>query len=747
MHRDESHPGLYAPGFEHDACGVGAICNLKGEKSHSIVRDALEILERLSHRGACGCDPETGDGAGILMQVPHDFLVERARAEAGIGLPDVEEYGVGMVFLPMDPDQRRVCEERFEEVVRAEGQEVLGWRDVPVVAQAIGVEARSTMPFIRQLFVGRGAGMTDPDAFERKLFVIRRVVENAIRGSDLPEKGSFYVPSLSYRTLTYKGLLMAEQVAPFFPDLADERMTSGLALVHSRYSTNTFPIWELAQPFRFLCHNGEINTVRGNQNWMAARQGLFESDYFGDDMPKLFPVLTAGASDSAILDNAIELLYHTGRSLAHCMMMLIPEAWQNHRTMSDAKKAFYEYHSCMMEPWDGPASIPFSDGKRMGAVLDRNGLRPSRYLVTKDGFVIMGSETGVLDVDPANVESKGRLQPGRMFLVDTDQGRIVDDEEIKEEMAARRPYRAWLVENLRSIDDLPGASASAAPAIEGDELTRLQQAFGFSLEDLKIYLGPMATDGKDPIGSMGTDTPVAVLSDKPQLLYNYFKQLFAQVTNPPAGRNPRKTGDLPGDRPSGAESKTSFSETPEHCRQLKIRLEHPDADGRGISARFQGPGRRREPARRQPFPWSTPWPMAAARELDQGPRRRHLPHGRREAVREEGRPVLILTDRSVNRGYGPRFRRSWRRPPSTITLSAKCCGPRCGTHRRVPAKPREIHHFCLPVRDTGPCAMTSLPRPVRHPGRSQMAGGVIPDLGLEAAIDRLPHEGLRPRRW
>jgi len=560
--------GLYDPWYERDACGVGFVCSLKGERSHTIIENALEILFNLTHRGAAGSDPNTGDGAGLLMQVPHEFLSSKC-GELGFRLPDVHEYGVGMLFLPRAAEQRAWCVEQVEAVVCAEGQTVLGWRDVPTNNGPIGETAKVVEPVVRQVFIGRGKGLKDAAQFERKLYVIRKVLERAMRESALPEKGSFYFTSLSCRQLNYKGLLLATQFKTYYPDVTDASMVSGLALVHQRYSTNTFPTWELAQPFRFLCHNGEINTLRGNLNWMHARQALFESPLFGDDMAKLFPILTPGASDSAILDNAVELLVHTGRSLPHAVMMLIPEAWENHETMSDEKKAFYEYHACLTEPWDGPASIPFTDGTCIGAVLDRNGLRPSRYTVTKDGFVVMASETGVLEIDPANVLTKGRLQPGRMFLVDTEQGRIIEDEELKHEMAGRQPYRAWLNKHMVRLDSLP--EAAGARAIEPGELGRLERAFGYTLEDMKIIVGPMAEKAKEPVGSMGNDTPLAVLSDRPQLLYNYFKQLFAQVTNPPldAIREELVTSLI---SLVGAEQDL-FEETPEHCHQL--RLEQP----------------------------------------------------------------------------------------------------------------------------------------------------------------------------
>ncbi len=557
--------GLYDPAYEHDACGVGMVCNLKGEKSHDVVHKALQILVNLSHRGACGCDEKTGDGAGILMQLPDRFL-RKVCGEDKIRLPAETEYAAGLVFMPHNAAERQYCMDLFERVVREEGQEFLGWRNVPQHNEVLGDIARAVEPDVRQVFVGRGKGITDQAHFERKLFVIRKVLEKAIRESTLREKSYFYVCSLSSRTIVYKGLMLADQIEPFLPDLTDPDLVSGMALVHQRYSTNTFPTWDLAQPFRYICHNGEINTLRGNVNWMTAREALFESKLFGDDLRKILPICTPGASDTAILDNAVELLVHTGRSLPHAMMMLIPEAWQNHTLMSDEKKAFYSYHSCLMEPWDGPASIPFTDGSCIGAVLDRNGLRPSRYTVTKDGFVIMGSETGVLEIDPANVASKGRLQPGRMFLVDMKQGRIIDDEEVKEEIARRKPYRAWLNQHLKNLKDLP-PPARALPALK-EPLPVLQNLYGYTLEDLRIVMSPMAKTGIEATGSMGVDTPIAVLSDRPQLLYSYFKQLFAQVTNPPldAIREELVTSLF---STIGAE-RNLFDETPEHCHKLRI---------------------------------------------------------------------------------------------------------------------------------------------------------------------------------
>jgi glutamate synthase domain-containing protein 2/glutamate synthase domain-containing protein 1/glutamate synthase domain-containing protein 3 len=557
--------GLYDPAYEHDACGVGMVCNLRGAKSHAVIHKALQILVNLSHRGACGCDETTGDGAGILFQMPDKFLRKMAGG-LGIRLPEETAYAAGLVFLPRDASERTYCMDLFAEVVRDEGQELLGWRNVPQHNEVLGDLARAVEPDIHQVFIGRGKGIKDQAHFERKLYVLRKVLEKKIRESGLKEKRFFYVPSLSSRTIVYKGLMLADQIEPFLPDLTDPDLESAMALVHQRYSTNTFPTWDLAHPFRFICHNGEINTLRGNVNWLTARQRVFHSPLFGDDLRKLFPIATPGASDSAILDNAIELLYHAGRSLPHAVSMLIPEAWQNHATMSDEKKAFYQFHACLAEPWDGPASIPFSDGTCVGAVLDRNGLRPSRYTVTKDGFVIMASETGVLEIDPANVAQKGRLQPGRMFLVDMAQGRIVDDEEIKHDMASRKPYRTWLKKHLVRLEHLPPPRKEPPPL--SDALVVLQNVFGYTLEDLRIVMAPMARTGIEATGSMGIDVPLAVLSDRPQLLYSYFKQLFAQVTNPPLDAIREELVTSMGTSIGAA--RNLLEETPEHCHQLKL---------------------------------------------------------------------------------------------------------------------------------------------------------------------------------
>ncbi len=567
LRRRAAQHGLYDPFFEHDACGVGFVVNIDGTRSHEIIRQGLAVMQNLTHRGACACEPTTGDGAGLLIQLPNEFMAKACR-DIEIDLPAPGTYGVGMVFLPSDVLERNYCEQQFEKVVRDEGQRLLGWRKVPVDLSKCGELARTALPEIRQVFVGAGRGVDNPTKLERKLFVIRKRVEYVIRESNLVDKEMFYVPSLSCRTLCYKGLLLPEQIPEFYEDLRDPDLTSALAVVHQRFSTNTLPSWNRSQPFRFLCHNGEINTLRGNINWMRAREKIFSSPLFGDDIEKILPVIESTGSDSGMFDNALELLHHTGRSLPHAIMMMIPEAWQSHESMSDARRAFYEYHACLMEPWDGPASIAFTDGSVVGAVLDRNGLRPSRYVVTKDGFVVMASEVGVLDIPPEKVLHKDRLQPGRMFLVDTAQGRIVDDEEIKTRLASRRSYRKWLDMCLVQTKDLPPAE-EAMPGEPSEDLLTLQQAFGYTLEDLRMLMAPMAINAQEAVGSMGNDTPLAVLSDRPQLLFNYFKQLFAQVTNPPI--DPIREELVMSAVTTIGPGKNLFDETPQHCHQLELK--------------------------------------------------------------------------------------------------------------------------------------------------------------------------------
>ncbi|MGZ3412468.1 MAG: glutamate synthase large subunit [Isosphaeraceae bacterium] len=570
-----SPQGLYDPSLEHDSCGVGFIVDLKGRKSHQLVRDGLRALVNLDHRGACGCENNTGDGAGLLIQIPHELLSERCKP-LGIILGEPGTYGVGAFFTSPDPAQHTFGMKIFEKIVAAEGQVFLGWRALLTDNAALGASARAVEPRMFHALLGRGPRVQDSDAFERKLYVIRKRFETEIAESGLDDHKYFYFSSLSCRTLVYKGMLTPSQVAVYFDDdLGDPLLSSAICMFHSRFSTNTFPSWQLAHPYRMISHNGEINTLRGNINWMLAREALFSSRlYEPGDLEKLKPIIREGLSDTACLDNAIELLVKSGYSLPHAMMMLIPEAWDHHESMSQVKKDFYQYHSCLMEPWDGPASVAFTDGKNIGAVLDRNGLRPSRYIVTKDDRVIMASEVGALEIAPENVSKKGRLEPGKMFLVDLEQGRIVDDDELKHQIAAAGPYGKWLREFMVSLADLP-----PAPDIPGPDprtLLQRQQAFGYTLEDLKYILGPMGTNGEEAIGSMGNDSPLAVLSERAQPLFNYFKQLFAQVTNPPldAIREELVTSVFTG---AGGEGNL-LEPRPNSCHQIALDLPIVDND-------------------------------------------------------------------------------------------------------------------------------------------------------------------------
>ena len=523
--------GLYSAANEHDACGVGFVAHIKGEKSHGIVTQGLKILENLDHRGAVGADKLMGDGAGILIQLP-DALYREEMARQGVELPPPGEYGVGMIFLPKEHASRLACEQEMERAIKAEGQVLLGWRDVPVDREMpMSPAVRKKEPILRQVFIGRGADVIVQDALERKLYVIRKTASAAIQNLRLKHSKEYYVPSMSSRTVVYKGLLLADQVGTYYLDLKDSRCVSALALVHQRFSTNTFPEWPLAHPYRYVAHNGEINTVKGNYNWMRAREGVMSSPVLANDLKKLYPISFPNQSDTATFDNCLELLTMAGYPLAQAVMMMIPEPWEQHTLMDERRKAFYEYHAAMLEPWDGPASIVFTDGRQIGATLDRNGLRPSRYCVTDDDLVIMASESGVLPVPENRIVRKWRLQPGKMFLIDLEQGRMIDDEELKASLANSRPYKQW-IENLRiKLDDL-SEDAGQASASEVTLLDR-QQAFGYTQEDLKFLMSPMAQAGEEGIGSMGNDSPLAVLSNKNKALYNYFKQLFAQVTNPP----------------------------------------------------------------------------------------------------------------------------------------------------------------------------------------------------------------------
>jgi glutamate synthase (NADPH) large chain len=670
--------GLYHPAYERDACGIGFVANIKGQKSHDIILKGIQLLINLTHRGACGCDPVTGDGAGILIQIPHEFF-ERECARLGFTLPLRGEYGVGMVFLPVEKHQRLVCEGIVERIVREEGLSVLGWRDTPIDADAIGRIARASQPYIQQIFIRHALGM-DQDALERKLYVIRKRVEAEIAASDVRDKSYFYIPSLSSRTIVYKGLLLAPQIAHFYKELSDQSVVSALALVHQRFSTNTFPTWHLAHPFRFMCHNGEINTLKGNVAWLEARQSVLSSPLFGDDIKKLFPIAAPGGSDSAILDNTVELLHLAGRSLPHAMAMLIPEAWAGDPSMPPDRQAFYQYHASLMEPWDGPAAIAFTDGRMIGATLDRNGLRPARYLITHHDVVIMASETGVLPVVPGNVRFKGRLQPGRMLLVDTEQGRIIPDEEIKAELGGRKPYARWLSENQITLDQLPAPPRWHPPDFES--ILQRQRAFGYTDEDLRIILAPMATDGQEPIGSMGTDTPLACLSDKPQPLFNYFKQLFAQVTNPPI--DPIREELVMSLISFIGTERNLLDETPQHCHTL--RLDHPILTNYDL-----------EKLRR--VSWgdflATTLPMlfrvgGGEKELE-----RALDGLCRQATlaSKSGYTLLILSDRGMDKEYAP--------IPSLLALTAVHNHlVREKTRTQVAlivesGEPREVMHFAL----------------------------------------------------
>jgi glutamate synthase domain-containing protein 2/glutamate synthase domain-containing protein 1/glutamate synthase domain-containing protein 3 len=670
--------GLYDPRNERDACGIGFVVNIKGQKSHDIILKGIQILINLTHRGACGCDPETGDGAGILIQIPHEFFAKEC-ATIGFSLPPAGEYGVGMVFLPVEKQQRFLCEGILERIAREEGLAVIGWRDTPVVADAIGRVARASQPYIQQIFIRRAAGM-DEDAFERKLYLVRKRAEMEIGRSDLRDKGFFYIPSLSCRTIVYKGLLLAPQIAHFYQELSDPAAISALCLVHQRFSTNTFPTWQLAHPFRFLCHNGEINTVKGNSNWMSARQSVLSSPLFGDDIKKLFPVIQPGVSDSAALDNAVELLHMSGRDLPHVMAMLIPEAWDADTTMPGDKRAFYEYHASLMEPWDGPAAVAFTDGRVIGATLDRNGLRPARYLVTHDDMLIMASETGVLPVKPEDVRFKGRLQPGKMLLADTVEGRIIPDEELKKRLSARQPFGEWIKEHQIVLDHLP--EPPRVYESDHDTILTRQRVFGYTDEDLRLLMAPMASNGEEPVGSMGTDTPLACLSDKPQPLFNYFKQLFAQVTNPAI--DPIREELVMSLTSYIGNERNILDETPQHCHTLK--LPHPILTNRDL-----------EKLRRVSqgdFLASTLNTLFRVDEDTKGLERALDNLCRRASLDiKSGYSVLILSDRGVDQDYAP--------IPSLLALTAVHNHlVREGTRTQVAlviesGEPREVMHFCL----------------------------------------------------
>ncbi len=669
--------GLYLPEFEHDNCGAGFICSLKGIKSNDIIHKALEILDKLEHRGAVSADGKTGDGAGILIDVPHEFFTKSCSFE----LPRAGEYAVGNVFLPQKENQRNYCIEVFEENIKKQGLKLLGWRNVPVNKSIPGRIAMETEPFVRQLFIGRETEAQEDFDFNLKLYIARKSTEHTILKSKLSESKFFYVSSLSTRIIIFKGLLMPQDIKLYYRDLMDPKVVTRLALVHQRFSTNTFPTWDLAQPFRYMCHNGEINTLRGNVSRMRSREELLKSDLFGDEIKNILPVILPGKSDSATLDMVVELLLMTGRSLPEVMMILVPEAWEKNKEMSEAKKAFYEYHSCMMEPWDGPASIPFTDGNYIGAVLDRNGLRPSRYSVTKDGYVIMSSETGVVSLAPENIELHGRLEPGKMFLVNMEEGRIINDEEIKEEIARRYPYKKWLDNNLVHLRNIP---YNDCPLFLNEATLEKRKAiFGFTLEDINTIILPMGQDAKEPIGSMGSDTPIAVLSERPQLLYNYFKQLFAQVTNPPLdGIREELITDISLTLGS---DRNIFDFTELHCRKLKIQnpvISKEDLDK--IKNYDRSPDYKVV---------SIPMLYEIARGLNG--LEDALESVLEQAVNaiDEGANIIILSDRDVSESIAP--------IPAVLACSYVNSGLQAlGKRSQLSiiiesAEPREVHHFAL----------------------------------------------------
>jgi glutamate synthase (NADPH/NADH) large chain len=674
--------GLYDPRFEHDACGLGLVATLNRTASHAVVKQALEILCNLTHRGAAGCDPCTGDGAGILLQIPHELYASSDRGVRGFQLPLQGEYAVAMCFFAQNPARRRRQEAILESAVEHHGQRILGWRDVPIDASAIGPVARESMPVVRQLFIGYGA--IPGSTFEQQLYLIRkragRRAHEELGGDD------FYIASASSRTIVYKGLMLAEQVAAFYPDLGDPRTTSRLAMVHSRFSTNTFPSWERAHPFRLICHNGEINTLSGNRAWMSAREPLLKSEVFGSAIEDFKPVMRPGGSDSASLDNVVDFLVASGRSLPHVMMMLILKAYANDPDMSEDERAFYAYHGCLVEPWDGPAAVAFTDGVQVGAMLDRNGLRPAKYVVTSDGLVVLASEFGVLPLDPAKVTQKGRVQPGKMFLVDTEAGRVISDEEIKHQVATQKPYREWLDENRIDLSSLP--EAHSPYRLTDDEMHAMHQVFGYTEEDLKTVLAPMALGAEEPVGSMGADTPLAVLSDRPQLLFRYFKQQFAQVTNPPI--DPIREETVMSLVSCVGGEGNLLEETARQCRMLE--LEHPFLTNDDVARmRRNMLGDFRTCTLRMSFPVAAEdGPEAAGLKLR--PAIERLCKDAADAI-DQGASILILSDRHVGAEQAPI-------PSLLATAAVHHHLIRTGKRVRAglvieTAEAREVSHLCL----------------------------------------------------
>lgn len=671
--------GLYDPQYERDACGMGFVAHIKGRKSHEIVEQALSLLINMEHRGGQGAEPNSGDGAGILLQIPHDFFARESGA-LGFALPEPGQYAVGMVFLTQDDSRRAEHEALLEGIAAEEGLSVIGWRTVPTDDSTLGISAKRVKPFVRQVFIGRPAALADDLAYERKLYVLRKRAEKAIRYSGIPEGEIFYVPSLSSKKIIYKGMLTTEQVGHFYTELHDPALVSAIALVHSRFSTNTFPSWERAHPFHYLIHNGEINTLRGNENWMHARQTLFESELFGDDLEKVKPVINHDGSDTGKFDNTFEFMYLAGRPLAHCAMMMVPEPWQNDELMDDDKRAFYEYHSTLMEPWDGPAAMGFTDGVQIGAVLDRNGLRPARYCVTKDDIIIMASEAGVIEIPQEEIVLKDRLRPGRMLMVDTKEGRIIADEELKKAIVSEHPYREWLSEHLIDLEELP--EALELPELDHATVQQRQQAFGYSFEDVRKIIEPMAAAGVEPLASMGYDAPLAVLSDRPQRLFNYFKQLFAQVTNPPidAIREEIVTSTYTTVGPE----RNLLNPEPESCRHIRLvspilsnedfaKLRHVHRPGfKSITLPIYFPASEGEAGLKQALD-----DLCAA--VDR--------------VMKHGHNILILSDRGIDADNAA--------IPSLLAVSTVHHHLiRQGTRTKVSillesGEPREVHHFAL----------------------------------------------------
>ncbi|KAA1247967.1 glutamate synthase large subunit [Aquimarina sp. RZ0] len=705
--------GMYLPEFEHDACGAGFICSLEGKKSNDIIHKALEILEKLEHRGAVSADGKTGDGAGILIDIPHDFFIENCNFE----LPDAGEYAVSNVFLPKKENQRQYCIDTFEKNVIDQGLVLLGWRDVPVDPIHLGEIAATTEPFIKQIFIGKKDEKQSYFDFNLKLFTARKITEHTIYSSKLSESKFFYLPSLSTKTLIFKGLLMPEDIKLYYSDLMDPKVVTRLALVHQRFSTNTFPTWDLAQPFRYMCHNGEINTLRGNVTRMRSREELLKSDWFGEDIKKILPVVLKGKSDSASMDMVVELLLMTGRSLPEVMMMMVPEAWEKNPEMSEVKKAFYEYNSCAMEPWDGPASIPFTDGNYIGAVLDRNGLRPSRYSVTKDGYVIMSSETGVVDLEPENIEFHGRLEPGKMFLVDMGEGRIINDEEIKEEIAAKHPYREWIDDNLVHLKNIP---YNDCPLFLGEEtIAKRKGVFGYTQEDIDTIIVPMSQLAKEPIGSMGSDTPIAVLSERSQLIYNYFKQLFAQVTNPPLdGIREELITDI--SLTLGADHNI-FDINEKHCKKLKIQNPVISKEDLDKIKTYTDKGFKVT---------SVPMLYNINKGLNGLEDALEITLNNVSEAIDEGSNIIILSDRNVSKHRAP--------IPALLACSFINSGlQKLGKRSQVSiiiesAEPREVHHFAL-LFGYGASAIN--PYMVNEIIKEQIEDLNITDLDVEEAVN------------